>query len=121
MAATEEVVLWKDQKEREFYESFAELYAIIKTTERLEKAYVKDIISAADYEPACLKLIAQVPGAVLSILLSCVRVLLLRPIQTMLSLDSWSAVVPPKPLLWLDTGRLPSSCSAYACSCSSGP
>jgi len=23
MAATEEVVLWKDQKEREFYESFA--------------------------------------------------------------------------------------------------
>lgn len=55
----EEVVLWRDQKERESYENFAELYAIIKTTERLEKAYVKDIISATEYEPACLKLIAQ--------------------------------------------------------------
>ena len=37
----------------------ADLYAIIKTTEKLERAYVRDIISAQDYEPACQKLIAQ--------------------------------------------------------------
>ncbi|RVX08622.1 Vacuolar protein sorting-associated protein 28-like 2 [Vitis vinifera] len=33
------------------YENFAELYAIIKATEKLEKAYVRDIISSAEYEP----------------------------------------------------------------------
>ena len=53
------VQLWQDAKEREQYENFAELYAIIKTTERLEKAYVKDMISAKEYEPACAKLIGQ--------------------------------------------------------------
>eukprot|EP00897_Mesotaenium_endlicherianum_P010550 jgi/Mesen1/9523/ME000637S08966 len=54
-----EVKLWNDKKERDMYENFADLYAIIKTTEKLEKAYVRDIISAKDYEPACIKLIAQ--------------------------------------------------------------
>jgi hypothetical protein len=37
----------------------ADLYAIIVATEKLERAYVRDIISAQDYEPACQKLIAQ--------------------------------------------------------------
>jgi len=37
----------------------ADLYAIIKTVEHLEKAYVKDAIPADKYEPACTKLIAQ--------------------------------------------------------------
>ncbi|KAL5986863.1 hypothetical protein ACLOJK_015197 [Asimina triloba] len=41
------------------YENFADLYAIIKTTEKLEKAYVRDIILPSVYEPECLKLIAQ--------------------------------------------------------------
>lgn len=36
-----------------------DLYAILKTTEKLERAYVRDDISAKDYEPACQKLIAQ--------------------------------------------------------------
>eukprot|EP00898_Chlorokybus_atmophyticus_P003952 jgi/Chlat1/4558/Chrsp29S04463 len=54
-----EVRLWNDKKEREMYESFADLYAIIKTTEKLEKAYVRDAVTPAEYEPACLKLIAQ--------------------------------------------------------------
>lgn len=54
-----EIRLWNDKKEREMYENFADLYAIIKTTEKLEKAYVRDIISAKEYEPACVKLIAQ--------------------------------------------------------------
>jgi len=37
----------------------ADLYAIVKTTEKLERAYVRDVISAKDYEPLCEKLIAQ--------------------------------------------------------------
>jgi len=41
------------------YDNMADLYAIIKTTEHLEKAYVKDAVSAAEYGPACTKLIAQ--------------------------------------------------------------
>ncbi|KAI3711524.1 hypothetical protein L1987_70062 [Smallanthus sonchifolius] len=41
------------------YDNFAELYAIIKATEKLEKAYVRDIIPSADYEIECQKLIAH--------------------------------------------------------------
>ncbi|OAE22008.1 hypothetical protein AXG93_4804s1130 [Marchantia polymorpha subsp. ruderalis] len=52
-------VLWTDKREREMYDNFADLFAIIKTTEKLEKAYVRDVISAKEYEPACAKLIAQ--------------------------------------------------------------
>ena len=37
----------------------ADLFAIVKTTEKLERAYVRDAISAKDYEPLCEKLIAQ--------------------------------------------------------------
>ena len=37
----------------------ADLFAIVKTTEKLERAYVRDTISAKDYEPLCEKLIAQ--------------------------------------------------------------
>ncbi|WOL07033.1 hypothetical protein Cni_G15768 [Canna indica] len=55
----EEVKLWRDKREREMYDSFADLYAIIKTTDKLEKAYVRDLVSSAEYEAECLKLIAQ--------------------------------------------------------------
>ncbi|OVA20203.1 Vacuolar protein sorting-associated [Macleaya cordata] len=54
-----EVKLWNDKREREMYDNFADLYAIIKATEKLEKAYVRDIISSSQYEPECLKLIGQ--------------------------------------------------------------
>lgn len=54
-----EVKLSNDKREREMYDSFADLYAIIKVTEKLEKAYVRDIISSKEYEPESLKLIAQ--------------------------------------------------------------
>lgn len=54
-----EVKLWNDKREREMYENFAELYAIIKATEKLEKAYVRDIISSAEYETECQKHIAH--------------------------------------------------------------
>ena len=37
----------------------ADLFAILKTTEKLERAWTQDAISAADYELACTKLIAQ--------------------------------------------------------------
>lgn len=37
----------------------ADLYAIIKTTEKLERAYVRDAISPQEYEQACDRLIAQ--------------------------------------------------------------
>ncbi|GMH05395.1 hypothetical protein Nepgr_007235 [Nepenthes gracilis] len=54
-----EVKLWNDKREREMYENFAELYAILKATEKLEKAYIRDIISPSEYETECSKLIAH--------------------------------------------------------------
>ncbi|KAJ7946912.1 Vacuolar protein sorting-associated protein 28-like [Quillaja saponaria] len=41
------------------YDNFADLYAIIKATEKLEKAYIRDIISSQEYEIECHKLIAH--------------------------------------------------------------
>jgi len=55
----EKVQLYQGPREREKYDNMADLYAIIKTVEHLEKAYVKDAIPADKYEPACTKLIAQ--------------------------------------------------------------
>lgn len=40
-------------------QSPADLYAILKATEKLERAYVRDAIGAKEYEPACEKLIGQ--------------------------------------------------------------
>lgn len=37
----------------------ADLYAILKTTDKLERAYVRDAIKPDEYEAACEKLIAQ--------------------------------------------------------------
>lgn len=51
--------LWNNKKEQELYENLADLYAIIKATEKLERAYVRDDVNAQDYEKACEKLIAQ--------------------------------------------------------------
>ena len=42
-----------------FFHTAPDLFAILKTTEKLERAYVRDAICAKDYEPACEKLIAQ--------------------------------------------------------------
>lgn len=53
------IKLYTSKKEQEMYENFADLFAIVKTTEKLERAYVRDAISAKDYEPLCAKLIAQ--------------------------------------------------------------
>jgi hypothetical protein len=36
-----------------------DLFSIIKMTEKLERSYVRDAVTAKDYEPACEKLISQ--------------------------------------------------------------
>ncbi|KAI5682954.1 hypothetical protein M9H77_04182 [Catharanthus roseus] len=54
-----EVKLWNDKREREMYDNFSELYAIIKANEKLEKIYIRDVISPAEYEIECQKLIAH--------------------------------------------------------------
>ncbi|KAG2382206.1 hypothetical protein C9374_005408 [Naegleria lovaniensis] len=55
----EKVKLFENRKEREKYENMAELYSLIVSVERLEKAYVKDSIVANEYAEACRKLIAK--------------------------------------------------------------
>ncbi|GER56270.1 vacuolar protein sorting-associated protein [Striga asiatica] len=54
-----EVKLWNDKREREMYDNFAELFAIIKSTEKLKKSYIRDIVSPSKYESECHKLIAH--------------------------------------------------------------
>jgi len=53
------VKLWTNKKEREEYDSFADLFAIIKTMEKLEKAYVRDAVKPDEYEKECLNLITK--------------------------------------------------------------
>ncbi|EFA76982.1 vacuolar protein sorting 28 family protein [Heterostelium album PN500] len=56
---TKEVKLCNNNKDREMYDNLAELYSIIKVTEHLEKAYIRDSVLPKDYTTACSKLIAQ--------------------------------------------------------------
>ncbi|CAN8246234.1 unnamed protein product [Cochlearia groenlandica] len=53
------VKLWNDKREREMYENFAELFAIIKATEKLEKSYIRDLVSPSEYESECQKLLVH--------------------------------------------------------------
>jgi ESCRT-I complex subunit VPS28 len=59
MSVAMEVSLWRDKREHELLDSLAYLFAIIKTTEKLEKAYICNLVSSDHYELECLKLIAQ--------------------------------------------------------------
>ncbi|EGC29267.1 hypothetical protein DICPUDRAFT_43081 [Dictyostelium purpureum] len=54
-----EIKLYSNNIEREMYDNLAELYSIIKVTEHLEKAYIRDDVPPKDYTTACSKLIAQ--------------------------------------------------------------
>jgi len=54
-----DIRLSEDAKERRRYEDMADLYSIIKATQHLEKAYVRDAIKPDDYTLACQRLIAQ--------------------------------------------------------------
>eukprot|EP00976_Prorocentrum_cordatum_P092210 1188838-Prorocentrum_minimum.AAC.2 len=53
------VTLWTTKKEKEIINNKADLFALIKTVDRLEKAYVRDAISAKEYETTCLNMIAK--------------------------------------------------------------
>ncbi|XP_005174836.1 vacuolar protein sorting-associated protein 28 homolog [Musca domestica] len=55
----EEVKLFRNAREREKYDNMADLYAIINTLQQLEKAYIRDCITAADYTAACSKYLVQ--------------------------------------------------------------
>eukprot|EP00634_Sargassococcus_sp_CCMP2135_P007990 CAMPEP_0198658180 /NCGR_PEP_ID=MMETSP1467-20131203/23400_1 /TAXON_ID=1462469 /ORGANISM="unid. sp., Strain CCMP2135" /LENGTH=214 /DNA_ID=CAMNT_0044394435 /DNA_START=17 /DNA_END=661 /DNA_ORIENTATION=+ len=55
----EEVKLYSTTRERRKYDDMADLYALIKTTEKLEKAFARDAIKPDEYETACLRLISQ--------------------------------------------------------------
>ncbi|ANB14783.1 ESCRT-I subunit protein VPS28 [Sugiyamaella lignohabitans] len=55
----EEVKLYTTAKQRELWESLAEIYSIIVTLDKLEKGYLRDSISHSEYTPACLRLLAQ--------------------------------------------------------------
>jgi len=58
-----EVKLYSNNREREMFDNMADLFSIIKTTESLEKAYVRDAITAEDYKKNCQKLITQFKAA----------------------------------------------------------
>ena len=46
---TEEIRLYTTSREREKYDTLADLYAIIRAVEALERAYVKDAVKAPEY------------------------------------------------------------------------
>jgi len=55
----QKVRLYKTAKERRRYEDMADLYAVVKTTQHLEKAYIRDCVNADEYTEACSRLISQ--------------------------------------------------------------
>ncbi|KAI9727398.1 MAG: Vacuolar protein-sorting-associated protein 28 [Cirrosporium novae-zelandiae] len=55
----EEVRLTSTQSERDLYDSLAEIYSIIITIDGLEKAYIKDSVSEAEYTEHCSRLLKQ--------------------------------------------------------------
>lgn len=59
----EEVKLSETAKERERYENMADLYAIVNTLQHLEKAYIRDCVTAKEYTAACSKLLVQYKAA----------------------------------------------------------
>jgi ESCRT-I complex subunit VPS28 len=54
-----QVPLFANSKERRIYDDLGDMYAIIRATETLEKAYARDILSADEYTKACTKLLSQ--------------------------------------------------------------
>jgi len=58
-----DIKLHSNPKERELHENFADLYAIIKTTEALEKAFLRDAIDPNEYKNQCVRLIQQFKAA----------------------------------------------------------
>ncbi|XP_045865785.1 vacuolar protein sorting-associated protein 28 homolog isoform X2 [Meles meles] len=59
----EEVKLYKNAREREKYDNMAELFAVVKTVQALEKAYIKDCVTPNEYTAACSRLLVQYKAA----------------------------------------------------------
>jgi len=59
----EEVKLYRNPREREKIDNLAELFAVINTLQCLEKAYIKDSVTAKDYTRYCSKLLVQYKAA----------------------------------------------------------
>ncbi|KAJ1332611.1 hypothetical protein BSLG_008240 [Batrachochytrium salamandrivorans] len=59
-----EVRLVSNSADRGMYDNLGDLFSIIVATEHLERAYIRDHITAQEYTPACFKLIAQFKTAV---------------------------------------------------------
>ncbi|XP_010166254.2 vacuolar protein sorting-associated protein 28 homolog, partial [Antrostomus carolinensis] len=59
----QEVKLYKTAREREKYDNMAELFAVVKTLQALEKAYIKDCVSPNEYTAACSRLLVQFKAA----------------------------------------------------------
>uniref|UniRef100_A0A1D5RK02 Vacuolar protein sorting-associated protein 28 homolog n=1 Tax=Macaca mulatta TaxID=9544 RepID=A0A1D5RK02_MACMU len=59
----QEVKLYKNAREREKYDNMAELFAVVKTMQALEKAYIKDCVSPSEYTAACSRLLVQYKAA----------------------------------------------------------
>ncbi|KAJ5625174.1 Vacuolar protein sorting-associated VPS28 N-terminal [Penicillium lagena] len=55
----EEVKLSSSSAERDLHESLAEIYSIIVTLDGLEKAYIKDVVTEAEYTETCTRLLKQ--------------------------------------------------------------
>lgn len=55
----QEVKLASTSAERDLYESLAEIYSIIVTLDGLEKAYIKDAVTEAEYTETCTRLLKQ--------------------------------------------------------------
>ncbi|KAM6125777.1 LOW QUALITY PROTEIN: vacuolar protein sorting-associated protein 28 homolog [Pterocles gutturalis] len=47
----------QERREREKYDNMAELFAVVKTLQALEKAYIKDCVSPNEYTAACSLLV----------------------------------------------------------------
>lgn len=59
-----EIKLVTSTKDREHYDSLAEIYAVLTSLEFLERAYLRDSIQHTQYTPTCLRLLAQYNGIV---------------------------------------------------------
>ncbi|KAF8552595.1 vacuolar protein sorting-associated protein 28 [Imleria badia] len=59
LSLDEEVRLYATNAEREKYSLLATLFGIIVALDYLERAYIRDALTAAEYSPACTRLLSQ--------------------------------------------------------------
>lgn len=59
LTCKQEAKLASSSVDRDLYESLAEIYSIIVTLDGLEKAYIRDAISEAEYTETCARLLKQ--------------------------------------------------------------